>query len=131
LVTPFRQGRQTPSSAKPSSQNLVTLAGERIRILARSCGSNGLDQKVSPFTRAKSVNAKGISLGIHAALLVELSPYGIFVEAIDLVVQVGWLDGRRQMLGVWEIERRLQENQVRFRQLYRPGDAAMQPMQRR
>lgn len=55
----------------------------------------------------------------------------IFVEAIDLVVQVGWLDGRRQMLGAWEVEHRMQDNQVRFRQLYRPGEVAMQPMERR
>ena len=56
---------------------------------------------------------------------------GIFVEAIDLVVQVGWLDGRRQVLGAWEVERRMRENQVCFRQLYRSGDTTMQPLQRR
>ena len=55
----------------------------------------------------------------------------IFAEAIDLVVQVGWLDGRRQLLGVWEVERKLQAEQVQFRPLYYPGDADLLPMTRR
>ena len=55
----------------------------------------------------------------------------IFAEAIDLVVQVGWLDGRRQLLGVWEVERMLQAEQVQFKSLYRPGDTDLLPMTRR
>jgi pilus assembly protein CpaF len=55
----------------------------------------------------------------------------IFAEAIDLVVQVGWLDGRRQLLGVWEVERMLQAEQVQFQTLYHPGDQSLLPMKRR
>jgi pilus assembly protein CpaF len=55
----------------------------------------------------------------------------IFAEAIDLVVQVGWLDGRRQLLGIWEVERLLQAGNVHFRPLYKPGDGEMLPMHRR
>ena len=55
----------------------------------------------------------------------------IFAEAVDLVVQVGWLDGRRQLLGVWEVERTLQAENVQFRSIYHPGDAGMLPMTRR
>jgi len=77
-----------------------------------------------------SVFRMGVIMG--ADVKVDLDTVkGIFVEAIDLVVQVGWLDGRRQVLGAWEVERRMQDNQVRFRQLYRPGEAVMQPVERR
>jgi len=55
----------------------------------------------------------------------------IFAEAIDLVVQVGWLDGRRQLLGVWEVERMLQAERVQFHSLYQPGDQDLLPMTRR
>lgn len=57
--------------------------------------------------------------------------HSIFAEAVDLVAQIGWLDGRRQLMGVWEVERQIQSGSVKFRQLYRPGDAVMQPINRR
>ena len=55
----------------------------------------------------------------------------IFAEAVDLVLQVGWLDGRRQILGVWEVARLLDSGEVSFHCLYRPGDQTMLPMHRR
>ena len=49
----------------------------------------------------------------------------MFIHAIDLVVQVGWLDGRRQILAISQVEKRLAGGEVRFRPLYQPGDADM------
>jgi pilus assembly protein CpaF len=49
----------------------------------------------------------------------------IFAQAVDLVVQVGWLESRRQILGVWEVAPTLKGGNVSFSQVYRPGDVAM------
>lgn len=54
----------------------------------------------------------------------------LFVEALDLIVQVGWRNGRRMALGVWEIAG-LSQDEVKFRQLWQPGDATMRPTTRR
>jgi len=48
----------------------------------------------------------------------------IFAQAVDLVIQVGWQDGRRQILGVWEVEG-LRGGDVKFSQLYSPGESDM------
>ncbi len=48
----------------------------------------------------------------------------IFAQAIDLVVQVGWQDGRRQLLGIWESEG-LRGGDVKFNQLYACGETEM------
>ena len=50
---------------------------------------------------------------------------GMFAEALDLVVQVGWRDGVRRGLGVWEVAG-LSGKQVAFRQLWQPGEETMQ-----
>jgi pilus assembly protein CpaF len=49
---------------------------------------------------------------------------GLFAQAIDLVVQVGWQEGRRRALGVWEVAG-LAGEQVRFRTLWQPGETEM------
>ena len=46
----------------------------------------------------------------------------MFAQAIDLIVQVGWLNGKRAMLGVWEVDKALKAGNVQFQQLYAPGD---------
>jgi pilus assembly protein CpaF len=46
----------------------------------------------------------------------------IFIQAVDLVVQVGWLDGRRRILGVWETSQEMKAGKVQFRQVYRAGE---------
>ena len=53
----------------------------------------------------------------------------IFAQAVDLVVQAGWLEGRRQILGVWEVAG-LEGGDVAFNQLYRPGEERMIPSQK-
>jgi len=47
-----------------------------------------------------------------------------FALAVDLVVQIGWMDGRRQLLGVWELDG-LRGGDVKFNQLYAPGETGM------
>ncbi len=49
-----------------------------------------------------------------------------FSLAVDLVVQIGWQDGRRQMVGVWEVDG-LRGGDVRFNPLYAVGDSEMKP----
>jgi pilus assembly protein CpaF len=55
----------------------------------------------------------------------------IFAQAVDLVVQVGWLESRRQILGVWEVAPTLKGGNVSFSQLYRPGDTGLTEIKRR
>ncbi len=55
----------------------------------------------------------------------------IFAQAVDVVMQVGWAEGRRALLGVWEVERELKQGEVVFRKLYSRGDAMLQPFTRR
>lgn len=50
----------------------------------------------------------------------------MFAEAVDLVVQVGWLSGKRGIVGVWEVAKELKAGEVVFRQIYKPGDASLQ-----
>ena len=49
----------------------------------------------------------------------------IFIQAVDLVVQVGWLAGKRQVLGVWETEPEMKAGNVVFRQVYKPGNTEL------
>ncbi len=46
----------------------------------------------------------------------------MFAQAIDLIVQVGWIGGTRAMLGVWEVSKQLKAGNIQFQQLYAPGD---------
>jgi pilus assembly protein CpaF len=55
----------------------------------------------------------------------------IFAQAVDVVIQVGWAEGKRALLGVWEVARELQQGEVVFRKLYSRGDAMLQPFTRR
>src|SRR5271157_1035497 len=64
LIRALGQRRRSPPPAKPASKDLVAFARQRIRILTRGGGSDCLDQKVSPFSGPKSVDAEGIGLGI-------------------------------------------------------------------
>lgn len=55
----------------------------------------------------------------------------MFAMAVDLVVQVGWKDGRRQVVGVWEVSPELKAGNVVFRRLYQVGDAQIADIGRR
>lgn len=52
----------------------------------------------------------------------------MFVQAVDMIVQVGWSAGERSMIGVWEVEKILKGGNVQFRQLYKPGDLELLPI---
>lgn len=67
-------------------------------------------------------------VGIRAEAAKEM-----FCQAVDMIVQVGWHNGKRAMIGVWEVEKVLKAGNVQFRRLYAPGDEELQPgsMERR
>ena len=52
----------------------------------------------------------------------------MITEAIDVVVQVGFINGKRAMIGAWEIEKILKAGDVQFQQLYAPGDMELKPV---
>jgi pilus assembly protein CpaF len=73
-----------------------------------------------------------LSVIMFADLQVQMAAArSIFAQAVDVVIQVGWAEGRRALIGVWEVGRELQQGEVVFRRLYGRGDAALQPFTRR
>jgi pilus assembly protein CpaF len=54
----------------------------------------------------------------------------LFAQAIDLVIQVGWREGARRALGVWEVAG-TQGGEVKFRALWQPGETELRPPSRR
>ncbi|WP_345297541.1 CpaF/VirB11 family protein [Candidatus Villigracilis affinis] len=52
----------------------------------------------------------------------------MFVQAVDMIVQVGWSAGGRKMIGVWEVEKNLKGGNVQFRQLYKLGETELLPI---
>jgi pilus assembly protein CpaF len=55
----------------------------------------------------------------------------IFAQAVDLIVLLGWKDGRRQILKVWEVAPMLKGGNVHFREIYEPGDTKLAGIERR
>jgi pilus assembly protein CpaF len=73
-----------------------------------------------------------LSVIMFADLQVQMpAARSIFCQAVDAVVQVGWAEGRRVLIGVWEVGREMQKGEVVFRRLYARGDPEMQPLERR
>ncbi len=73
-----------------------------------------------------------LSVIMFADLQVQMqAARSIFAQAVDVVMQVGWAEGKRALLGVWEVGRELQQGEVIFRKLYSRGDATLQPFTRR
>lgn len=62
-------------------------------------------------------------VGIRAEAAKEM-----FCQAVDMIVQVGWHDGKRAMIGVWMVEKTLKAGNVQFRRIYAPGDTELQPI---
>ena len=49
---------------------------------------------------------------------------GLFTQAVDLIIQVGWVEpNRRGLVGVWQVQKTLKAGEVQFSPLYRCGDA--------
>ena len=73
-----------------------------------------------------------LSVIMFADLQVQMqAARSIFAQAVDVVMQVGWAEGKRALIGVWEVARELQQGEVVFRKLYSRGDAMLQPFTRR
>ncbi|MDP2966109.1 MAG: ATPase, T2SS/T4P/T4SS family [Pelolinea sp.] len=51
-----------------------------------------------------------------------------FAMAVDVIVQVGWAGKDRRILGVYEVEKMLKNDDVVIHPLYTPGDEKMKPM---
>ncbi|MCU0485564.1 MAG: Flp pilus assembly complex ATPase component TadA [Anaerolineales bacterium] len=49
----------------------------------------------------------------------------IIAQAVGLVVQVGWEDGKRKIVGVWETEPEMKARNVLFKQVYKAGEMEM------
>ena len=54
---------------------------------------------------------------------------GLFAQAIDIVVHIGWREGRRAAVGVWEVAGQAGSS-VKFNTLWKPGDEAMKEITR-
>ena len=63
---------------------------------------------------------------VHRMALIMFADAGIrmaaakeaFAQAIDLIVQIGWLAGRRQIVGVWAVQRELKGGDVALEDVY-------------
>jgi pilus assembly protein CpaF len=55
----------------------------------------------------------------------------MFAMSVDLLVQVGWKEGRRQVVGVWEVNPELKAGNVTFRKLYQAGTERMEQIGRK
>jgi len=54
---------------------------------------------------------------------------GLFAQAIDLVVHVGWREGQRKALGVWEVSEQ-SGSKIKFNTLWDPNMDEMKPITR-
>ena len=55
----------------------------------------------------------------------------IFIQAVDLVIQMGWLDGKRKILGVWETVQEMKAGNVVFSQVYQAGEVELGRLSRK
>lgn len=51
-----------------------------------------------------------------------------FAMAVDMVIQLGWDKKERRILGVWEVQKMLKDDEVVINPLYVLGDRSMKPM---
>ena len=89
--------------------------------------------QMSDHPGLSTFNAEGAETAVHRMAVIMFADAGvhmeaameIFIQAVDLVVQVGWLGGKCKILGVWETEPEMEAGNVVFRQVYRPGDTEL------
>jgi pilus assembly protein CpaF len=77
----------------------------------------------------EAVRRMGVIMWADAGVRIE-GAKELFAQALDLVVQIGWRDGRRRALGVWEVAG-MTAGDVKFRCLWQPGDGPLAPISRR
>jgi len=86
--------------------------------------------QMSDHPGLSTFHAEGPEAAVHRMALLLFNDVGmrsegakdLFAQAVDVIVQVGWMGDKRVMLGVWEIEKILKAGNVTFRQVYAPGD---------
>jgi len=86
--------------------------------------------QMSDHPGLSTFHAEGPEHAIHRLITIMWSDAGVRKEAakmnfalsVDIVVQVGWLGDRRAIVGVWEVKKELSGGNVRFQQIYYPGD---------
>jgi len=77
-----------------------------------------------------AIHRLGVLMWADAQVRIEAAKE-MFSMAVDTVVQVGWKDGRRQVIGVWEVNPELKGGNVTFRRLYQAGEERMEAFTRR
>jgi pilus assembly protein CpaF len=77
-----------------------------------------------------AIHRLGVLMWADAQVRIEAAKE-MFAMAVDLVVQVGWRQGKRQVLGVWEVNPDLKGGNVTFRRLYLAGEEQMEAFSRR
>lgn len=78
-----------------------------------------------------AVHRLGVLMFADAQVRIEAAKE-MFIMAVDLVIQVGWRDGKRRVIGVWEVCDQLKAGNVVFNELYEHGQTEMQlPSKRR
>ena len=71
-----------------------------------------------------AVHRLGVLMFADAQVRIEAAKE-MFAMAVDLVVQVGWREGRRQVVGIWEVDEQLKAGNVVFTELYQHGQSEM------
>jgi len=71
-----------------------------------------------------AVHRLGVLMFADAQVRIEAAKE-MFAMAVDLVVQVGWREGRRQVVGIWEVDEQLKAGNVVFTELYKHGQNEM------
>lgn len=56
---------------------------------------------------------------------------GSLALAVDLMIYLDWRDGRRRIIGIWEVGETLKGGDLRLRLLYEYGGETLEPVQRR
>ncbi|BAJ64172.1 hypothetical protein ANT_21460 [Anaerolinea thermophila UNI-1] len=77
-----------------------------------------------------AIHRLGVLMWADAQVRIEAAKE-MFAMAVDMVVQVGWREGKRQVLGVWEVNPELKGGNVTFRRLYQAGEERMEAFTRR
>jgi len=77
----------------------------------------------------EAVRRMGVIMWADAGVRIE-GAKELFAQALDIVVQIGWRDGRRRALGVWEVAG-ITAGDVKFRCLWQPGDGKLAAVTRR
>jgi pilus assembly protein CpaF len=95
-----------------------------------------LDAQMSDHPGLSTFHAEGPDAAVQRMTLKLNTDTGVRAEggkemiaqSIDLIVQVGWHNGKRAMIGVWEVEKALKAGNVQFRRLYTTGEQELQPI---